>query len=781
MDNVVAGQSHINLALEAMPWQALAKRAAHKNLTHAGPATVTYSRKVFIPLTRLCRDSCSYCTFAKSPRQVPKPYLALDEVLEIARAGASATCREALFTLGERPELRYQAARDWLTENGYQSTLDYVAIAARAVYEETGLWPHINAGSLTVVEVLQLRPVAFSMGMMLESLAPQLTHRGGAHFAAPDKSPELRRAALLAAGEAQIPFTTGLLIGIGESRADRLADLAFIADAHKQHGHVQEVIIQPFRAKSDTRMRNVADADDNELLWTIAAARDVLPETIIIQTPPNLISEVGYQDLIAAGVGDFGGISPVTPDHVNPEKPWPHVADLADQLTPYNLVERFTIYPRFLRQADKWLDPRLRSAAIAQQDAAGLPMEDDWRAGANKKLPALSHSIGKPDPSIVSMIDSCLAGEDLPAEAIAYLFSARGANFEHITRAADQMRAELVGNSVGYVINRNINYTNICLYKCGFCGFSKGKTAAHLRGKPYRISFEEIASRVEEAVAYGATEICMQGGIHPEFTGADYLEILTATKRVAPQIHIHAFSPLEVMHGAMTLGQSIEQFLICLRQAGLGSLPGTAAEILDDDIRKVICPDKVNTAEWLDIVATAHAVGLPTTSTIMFGHVDSYDHWATHLLALKKLQATTGGLTEFVPLPFVHMEAPIYLKGKARQGPSWRESVLMYAVARLVFAGLIPNIQASWVKLGTGGLRRALLSGANDAGGTLMNESITRSAGGEFGQSLDAGALAQLIETAGRRPYQRTTLYAAVPKNGPSRVCRCPDNSLTSQ
>lgn len=768
MGDVAAGLRHFTMALVSMPWRDLAERAAHKNLTHAGPATVTYSRKVFIPLTRLCRDSCSYCTFAKSPRQVPQPYLALNEVLDIARAGVSAACREALFTLGERPELRYQVARDWLTQNGYRSTLEYVAVAARTVYEETGLWPHINAGSLTAEEVLQLRPVAFSMGMMLESLAPQLTDRGGAHFAAPDKSPELRRAALLAAGEAHIPFTTGLLVGIGESRADRLSDLAFIAEAQAKYGHVQEVIIQPFRAKSDTRMRDTADADDYELLWTIAAARYVLPETIIIQTPPNLTSEIGYQDLIAAGVGDFGGISPITPDHVNPEKPWPHVTDLAARLTPYHLAERFTIYPRFVQQVDKWLDPSLQDAAIAEQDAAGLPMEDDWRAGANKKLSAHSQLSSKPDAAIVGMVDSCFAGEDLPIDAIAYLFSARGANCEYVTRAADQMRADLVGNSVGYVVNRNINYTNICVYKCGFCGFSKGKTAAHLRGKPYRISLEEIAGRVEEAVARGATEICMQGGIHPEFTGNDYLEILTAAKQVAPKVHIHAFSPLEVMHGAMTLGQSIEQFLICLKQAGLGSLPGTAAEILHDDVRKVICPDKVTTTEWLDIVATAHAIGLPTTSTIMFGHVDRYDHWAAHLLALKKLQADTGGLTEFVPLPFVHMEAPIYLKGKARQGPSWRETILMHAIARLVFAGLIPNIQASWVKLGTEGVTRALFAGANDAGGTLMNESITRSAGGEFGQSLGADALAQLIEAAGRQPYQRTTLYTAVTNTGKS-------------
>lgn len=766
MGDLLSGQSKLNMALASMPWQAIAEHAAQKNLTHAGPATVTYSRKVFIPLTRLCRDSCYYCTFAKSPRQVPQPYIALNEVLDIARAGASANCREALFTLGERPELRYQLARDWLSKNGYRSTVDYIAEAARAVYEETGLWPHINAGSLTLDEVFQLRPVAFSMGMMLESLAPQLRERGGAHFAAPDKSPELRRAALLAAGEAQVPFTTGLLIGIGESRADRLADLSFIADAHAEYGHVQEVIIQPFRSKSDTRMRSVADADDNELLWTIAAARNVLPETIIIQTPPNLISEIGYQDLIAAGVGDFGGISPITPDHVNPEKPWPHVADLADQLAPYNLIERFTIYPRFLRQADQWLDPGLQSAAMARQDAAGLPMEDDWRAGANKKPPARKNFNGKLDTAIVSMVDSCFAGEDLPADAIAYLFCARGANFDHVTGAADQMRSALVGNSVGYVVNRNINYTNICLYKCGFCGFSKGKTAAHLRGKPYRISLEEIASRVEEASGYGATEICMQGGIHPDFTGADYLAILTAAKRVAPHIHIHAFSPLEVMHGAMTSGQSIEEFLISLKQAGLGSLPGTAAEILDDHVRKIICPDKVSSAEWLDIVAIAHTVGLPTTSTIMFGHVDTYDHWAAHLLALKKLQAVTRGLTEFVPLPFVHMEAPIYLRGKARQGPSWRETILMHAVARLVFAGLIPNIQASWVKLGTEGLQRALLSGANDAGGTLMNESITRSAGGEFGQSLAADALMQIIDTIGRRPYQRTTLYTELSNYG---------------
>lgn len=755
--------SYFDPALLSAQWQEIAAHTAAKNLTHAGRATVTYSRKVFIPLTHLCRDSCSYCTFAKSPRQVEQPYLGLDDVLEIARAGAAASCREALFTLGERPELRYETARRWLAENGYSSTLDYVATAARAVYEETGLWPHINAGSLTAEELLALRPTAFSMGMMLESLAPHLANRGGAHFAAPDKWPAQRRAALLAAGQAQIPFTTGLLIGIGENRADRLADLAFIAAAHAQYGHVQEVIMQPFRAKSDTRMRHEADADDDDLLWSIAAARALLPESIVIQTPPNLIANTDLTDFIVAGVGDFGGISPVTPDYVNPEKPWPHVADLAKRLAPYHLSERFTIYPRFLRDADTWLDQQLRCTAIAQHDAAGLPMEDDWRAGVAQKVPSKKQSTGAVDHSIISIVDACRSGEGISAEAIVHLFSAQGANFDYIAAAADDLRRELVGDRIGYVVNRNINYTNICLYRCGFCAFSKGKTAERLRAKPYRISLDDIALRVKQAVARNATEICMQGGIHPEFTGDDYLQILATAKKAAPHIHIHAFSPLEVLHGADTLGQSVEQFLSCLKEAGLGSLPGTAAEILDDEIRRIICPDKLSAAEWLDVVGIAHAVGLPTTSTIMFGHVDGYYHWATHLLALKKLQRSTGGLTEFVPLPFVHMEAPLYLKGKARQGPSWRETLLMYAVARLVFATHIPNIQASWVKLGADGLRRALQTGANDAGGTLMDETITRSAGGQFGQSFDDHAFSHLINSIDRLPYQRTTLYADVP------------------
>ena len=748
--------------LEAMPLPRLLGEA--EALTLAGHGTVvTYSRKVFIPLTRLCRDVCHYCTFAERPSQLPAAFLDLDEVLAIARAGEAAGCREALFTLGDRPEARYPAARTWLSERGYASTLDFVGAAAAAVLRETTLLPHLNPGLMGAADYARLRPVAASMGLMLETVADRLGERGGPHFGSPDKVPAARLESIRLAGEARVPFTTGLLIGIGETFAERIAALLAIRDLQARHGHIQEVIIQNFRAKPGTQMHGAAEPSLEDHLRTIAAARLILGPEMTIQAPPNLRPGVLGQ-LVQAGVNDWGGVSPVTPDHVNPEAPWPHLAKLETETAAAgrHLRQRLAVGPDFARAPERWADPALRTAIRRAVDGRGLVRDSQWHAGsgaaAPEHLPAL---VTGRDPQVAAALRQVEQGQALSAGQIARLFSAEGRDFDHVRTFADELRADRVGPVVTHAVNRNINYTNICLYRCGFCAFSKGSTRSE-RGPAYNIDHAEIARRTIEAWDRGATEVCLQGGIHPSYDGNTYRAIVSAVKAAVPGMHVHAFSPLEVHHGATTLGLSYEDYLSDLKAAGLASLPGTAAEILCDEVRAVICPDKLDTAQWLAVIRAAHRVGLRTTATIMFGHVEDYSHWARHLLAIRTLQAETGGFTEFVPLPFVHMEAPNWKRGETRSGPSWREAVLMHAVARIALDGAIPNIQASWVKLGVDGAAAMLQAGANDLGGTLMDESITRAAGGVNGQLLDAAAIAAVGERLGRPIRQRSTLYQLI-------------------
>lgn len=747
-------------AISGLSLPQLLESAEESTLAAFGPV-VSYSRKVFIPLTQLCRDSCHYCTFAVPPRGAKAAYLSRDEVLSIARAGVAAGCREALFTLGDRPEARYSAARTALGELGHDSTLSYLREMAEAVYRETGLLPHLNPGLLSDADYAALRPVSASMGLMLESISDRLCERGGPHYGSPDKVPARRLAAIEAAGRARVPFTTGLLIGIGETRDERLQALLAIRDLHRRYGHIQEVIIQNFRAKAGTKMAAHPEPSLEEHLWTIAAARMVLGSQMVIQAPPNLHNRDELAALLRAGVNDWGGVSPVTPDHVNPEAPWPHL-DALDQATAAAgrvLRERLAIGPAMAREPDRWMDRELAKIVRRSVDARGLPISDAWKAGTGVPAPRFARShdtaISK---QLDQIIDRAVSGDRLDERAIVRLFEAEGPDVGRVAEAADAVRRNVVGDAVTYVVNRNINYTNICLYKCGFCAFSKGSTKAE-RGPAYRLDLAEVGRRAAEAVERGATEVCLQGGIHPDFDGHTYLDVLHAVREAAPAIHIHAFSPLEVTHGASTLGLPLEEYLARLKRAGLSTLPGTAAEILDDDVRATICPDKVDTAQWLDVMRTAHNIGLRSTATIMFGHVEGYAHWARHLIRLRNLQEETGGFTEFVPLPFVHMEAPIWRKGLARSGPSFRETLLMHSVARLVLNPLIPNIQASWVKLGGDGVVAALRAGANDLGGTLMDESITRAAGGRNGQLCDPDRMVQLAAEAGRPAAQRTTLY----------------------
>jgi FO synthase len=727
-------------------------RAEARRLRDEGHGSlVTYSPKVFIPLTTLCRDVCGYCTFARPPRRGERAYMTIDEVLEIARAGAAAGCHEALFTLGDKPELRYRVARDELRALGCETTLEYLARAARAVLDETGLLPHLNPGVMSAAELAALRPVSASMGIMLETTAERLGARGGPHWASPDKVPARRLETIAAAGELRIPFTTGILIGIGETREERLDALLAIRELGD---HVQEVIVQNFRAKPGTRMADHPEPSLEEHLWTIAAARIVLGSRAHVQAPPNLAYD-DFPRLLDAGIDDWGGVSPVTIDHVNPEAPWPAIARLeeATRSRGLELAPRLPVYPEWIDGA--WLDPNVMPRVLRKADALGLAREDPWSPGEPVAVPRRYLTPRDALPLEV-------AGE-LGEDELVRLFRARGRERDRVLAAADALRREVNGDVVTYVVNRNINYTNVCYFRCGFCAFSKGKLAANLRGPAYLVPLDEIVRRCHEAWARGATEVCLQGGIHPAFTGAFYLDVVRAIRAELPDLHVHAFSPLEVWQGAATLGLELPEYLARLRDAGLGTLPGTAAEILDDEVRRVLCPDKVTTAQWLEVMRAAHGVGLRSTSTIMFGHVDGPRNWARHLLRLRELQRETGGFTEFVPLPFVHMEAPIAVKGRARAGPTFGETLLVHAVARIALHPWITNVQASWVKAGPEGVAALLRAGVNDLGGTLMNESISRAAGAAHGQELPPERMEELIRSLGRTPRQRTTVYGEAP------------------
>jgi FO synthase len=733
---------------------------------------VTFSPKVFIPLTMLCRDRCGYCTFAKAPARVESPYLSIDDVLDIARAGRAAGCHEALFTLGESPEDRYPDARQWLSDRGYSSTVDYLVAACKVVLDETGLLPHANAGALTGEELARLRDVSASQGMMIESLNPDLA----AHRSAPDKTPARRLATLEAAGVAAVPFTTGLLVGIGESRLDRIATLQAIADSHLRHGHVQEVIVQNFLPKPGTSMHQAPPCPPDELLWSIAVARLLLPADIHLQAPPNLSDDLA--SLLASGIDDWGGVSPVTADHVNPERAWPALSILraATEADGHTLAPRLTIYPEFALDPDRWLADTMRFPVLNASDAESLGRDHPWSSGGESLPPELlgpftAAVVGKPLvvplPSTGSAVGEVLAsveaGEEVDEDQIVTLFGARGPEVRSIAAVADALRAEIIGDEVTFVLNRNINYTNICTFKCKFCAFSKGPLSLNLRGTPYLLELSEISDRVREAEDRGATEVCLQGGIHPKFDGDYYLEVIKAVREASETIHIHGFSALEVTEGAKRNGVSLASYLATLRDAGLKTLPGTAAEILDDEIRAVLCPDKINTEEWLYAHRTAHGVGLRSNVTIMFGAIEHPRSWARHLTRTRALQRETGGFTEFVPLPFVHMATPIYLQKKSRRGPTFRETLLMHAVGRIAYRDTIENIQISWAKMGVEGVRQLLRAGVNDLGGTLMDENISRAAGASHGQMMDAEGFRSIVAPLGRTLAQRTTLYGRVP------------------
>jgi FO synthase len=792
-----------------------ASRARDAGLAAAGrEGVITYSRKVFIPLTRLCRDRCGYCTFATVPHRVPSPYLSPDEVLDIARRGAELGCKEALFTLGDRPEDRWPQAREWLDAHGYDDTLSYVRAMAIRVLEETGLLPHLNPGVLSWQDFQRLKPVAPSMGMMLETTASRLfTERGGPHFGSPDKDPAVRLRVLQDAGRCSVPFTTGILIGIGETLAERADSIFAIRRIAREYGGIQEVIVQNFRAKPDTKMRSVPDAELADLAATIAVARLVLGPAARIQAPPNLVDDQ-HALILRAGIDDWGGVSPLTPDHVNPERPWPQIDELASMTAAagFTLAERLTIYPGYIREP--WLDPRLAGhvsaladpgSGLAAPDAMprGLPWQEpdggwgqpggsgrtdlhvaidttgrsddrrsdfseiygDWAEVGARITPepaggTAAARTGRMDAQVLSALRHAEADPAAltDAEALA-LLDCDGAELEALAGLADDIRRDTVGDQVTYVVTRNINFTNVCYTGCRFCAFAQRRTDADA----YTLSLEQVGDRAAQAWAAGATEVCMQGGIHPDLPGTAYFDLAAEVKRRCPDIHVHAFSPMEVVNGASRSGLPIREWLVAARAAGVGSLPGTAAEILDDDIRWVLTKGKLPASTWIEVITTAHELGIPTSSTMMYGHVDSPRHWVAHLRVIRGIQEKTGGFTEFVLLPFVHANAPIYLAGLARPGPTRRQNRAVHAVSRLLLHGAIANIQCSWVKLGDELCRDVLQGGVNDLGGTLMEETISRMAGSVNGSYKTITDLAGIVAPLGRGMRQRTTTYGDVP------------------
>ncbi|MEU9868221.1 bifunctional FO biosynthesis protein CofGH [Actinomadura sp. NPDC048021] len=781
-----------------------AARTRDAGLEAAGrPGVITYSRKVFIPLTRLCRDRCGYCTFATVPHRLDSPYLSPDEVLEIARRGAEMGCKEALFTLGDRPEDRWRPAREWLDAHGYDDTLSYVRAMAIRVLEETGLLPHLNPGVLTWRDFQRLKPVAPSMGMMLETTATRLfSERGGPHFGSPDKDPAVRLRVLEDAGRTNVPFTTGILIGIGETVEERADAIFEIRRTMREYGAIQEVIVQNFRAKPDTRMRNTPDAELEELAATIAVTRLVLGPKARVQAPPNLVAEQ-FALMLRAGIDDWGGVSPLTPDHVNPERPWPQIDELAARTAGagFELRERLTIYPEYVRRGEPWLDPRLTAHVAALADpATGLAREGAVPEGRPWQEPdggfaafgrtdlhteidttgrtadrrddfdevygdwdALRDRMAAPQRFDADVKTALARAERDPAglsddEALA-LLHAEGPELDALAALADGLRRDAVGDEVTYVVTRNINFTNVCYTGCRFCAFAQRRTDADA----YTLSLEQVGDRVDEAWEAGATEVCMQGGIHPDLPGTAYFDLAREVKRRAPGIHLHSYSPMEVVNGASRTDLSIREWLEAAKEAGVDSLPGTAAEILDDDVRWVLTKGKLPTDQWVEVVTTAHEIGIPTTSTMMYGHVDTPAHWVAHIKLLRSLQERTGGFSEFVLLPFVHHNSPIYLAGLARPGPTARENVAVHALARILLHGAIPNIQTSWVKLGDELCTRVLQGGVNDLGGTLMEETISRMAGSENGSFKPISELEAIAARAGRPARQRTTLYGDVP------------------
>ncbi|MEW6475759.1 MAG: 5-amino-6-(D-ribitylamino)uracil--L-tyrosine 4-hydroxyphenyl transferase CofH [Actinomycetota bacterium] len=718
------------LSLDALMVEAAAVRDA------AFGRRITWSPRITIALTQACR------------RPGDDAFLDPEQVLAIAWGGAEAGCHEAVFTADSHPELRHPEAADWLARRGYDSTIDYLVAACQLVLDETGLLPRTDVGVVTADERRALRAVAPAQGLVLRGLGGDLTGQFRS---------------IETAGALRIPFSVGLPVGAGESRDDRVETLRRLAELHQDHGHLQEVVVLPPSSAVEQR----------EWRETVALARLILPETVSLQA--------GSEAALDAGIDDWGGLEPAEVETVR----------RITEGRGFALIPRLGLRAAYARAAEEWIDPALHFAVLDRSDADGLARDDPgavlphrfatranpgsgaevtpigprstaWYSGGDGEPPALLPARAEATGAVREVLDGLALGQTAGEEELLTLLAARGPEVAAVCEAADGLRRAAVGDVVTFVRNRNINYTNVCTYRCRFCGFSKGPLSLNLRGKPYLLTLEEVVERVVDAARRGATEVCLQGGIHPDFDGEYYLHLVQAVKAAAPAMHVHGFTALEVFEGARRLTEPLESYLRRLHAAGLGSLPGTAAEILDDEIRAAICPDKITTDEWLEVHRTAHRVGLRSNITIMFGTIERPRHWVRHLLRTRALQAETGGFTEFVPLPFVHMAAPIYLERRARRGPTFREALLLHAVGRIAYHGLVDNIQGSWVKLGLAGMAQVLQAGVNDLGGTLMGENISRAAGARHGQELTEDEFRTLVAPLGRPLEQRTTLYGRV-------------------
>jgi FO synthase len=714
---------------------------------------VTWSPKVTIPLTGLCQDACGYCNSAGS-RAGEDPFLEPEQILAMAWRGAEAGCHEAVFTAGGQPEREHRHAAEWLAGRGYDSSIDYLVAACSLVLDETGLLPHTEVGVLNADELRALRAVAPSQGLVLRPLVG-------------DHDDEL--ASVEAAGALHIPFSVGLPVGVGEARDDRVDLLRSLAEAHERYGHLQHVVVL-----------SSAAVERNELLETASLARLILPESVSLQVAPSQGGDATA--LIDAGVDDWGGLETAEVEAVR------HATEVCG----FSLTPRLTVHPQYAGLPSEWIDPALHFAVLDRSDADGLARDDPgtvlphryacrtipgsgaevtpigprstaWYSGGDGRPPVLLPARGVATGAVREVLDGVSMGQEAGEDELLTLLAARGPEVAAVCEVADDLRRATVGDVVTFVRNRNINYTNVCTYRCRFCGFSKGPLSLNLRGKPYLLTLEDVVERVVDAARRGATEVCLQGGIHPDFDGEYYLHLVQAVKAAAPGMHVHGFTALEVFEGARRLTEPLESYLRRLQAAGLGSLPGTAAEILDDEIRAVICPDKITSDEWLETHRTAHRVGLRSNITIMFGTIERPLHWVRHLLRTRALQRETGGFTEFVPLPFVHMAAPMYLERRARRGPTFREALLLHAVGRIAYHGVLDNVQGSWVKLGLAGMAQVLQAGVNDLGGTLMGENISRAAGARHGQELSEDDFGALVEPLGRPLEQRTTLYGRLP------------------
>lgn len=742
---------------------ALAGSVRDAGLAASGrPGVITYSRKVFVPLTTLCRDRCHYCVFVDTPGQLLKKhkpaFMSPEQVLAVVRQGQAMGCKEVLLTLGDRPEDRWPEARAWLDEHGFGSTIEYVAHIARLVTAETGLLAHANPGVMSEDELRMLRPAAPSMGMMLETTSRRLFEEPGqVHFGSPDKDPAVRLEVIDAAGRERVPFTTGILVGIGETEHDRAASLVAIRDAHERHqvagqGHVQEVIVQNFRAKPRTAMQGAPDADLLEYVAAVAVARLVMGPRMRIQVPPNLSDAGEFGLLVRAGADDWGGVSPLTADHVNPERPWPHLDDLARMTAElgFALRERLTAQPEFVLDAETWIDPALRPAVAALADAGtGLAAAPAVAPFRPSRLPVQEaeerRASTAPGPGVRRLAEAA-AADPLTLDDADWvrLLGATGDDLDVLAATADDVRRYTVGEAVTLVVNRNLTST-------GLRAAPTGEAAA--------FTLDDVGAIAADAWDLGATELCVQGRLDADAEPTGYLDIARAAKAAAPGLHLHAYRPQDVWDLADRTGLGLDGSLSAMREAGVDTVPGTGVKVLSERVRGLVAPTDLEIDRWVEGITTAHRAGFRSTSVIFYGHVETAAERIAHLRRLRAIQDETGGFSEFVPIPLPGPAGGVPLvPGRA----ALDEHRAMVAVSRLLLSGSIPHVQIPWTRVGRAASAVLLQSGGDDLGGALLDGRVKPEAGIEHGLELPVTDAAALVARLFRPFRLRTTTYGQV-------------------